>query len=160
MMHGMVSMVLQDWDAWCHNIKIGTCPASNVAQHCAGLQEKARVKAERDAAEAKYKTALVDGRQEQVCYAGAESEAALHRLRWHMSSVSEPYKATTSRARSVALHETAQCTAAAGPVACQALEQPAQHACWHRSQVSHSSACCAGPQTGSHTTNLPSAAGE
>ena len=38
--------------------------------HAAVLQEKAAIKAEKDAAEAKYKMALVDGKEEPVGVAG------------------------------------------------------------------------------------------
>lgn len=41
------------------------------------VQEKVRQKAEKDAAEAKYKTATVDGRKEQASTTSASSEAAI-----------------------------------------------------------------------------------
>ena len=52
------------WDmTWAEGL--AACLASHIACLCL-VQEKEQLKAEKDAAEAKYKVALVDGKQEQV----------------------------------------------------------------------------------------------
>ena len=105
MMHGMLSMGLRGLQACCL-IMMTWCSASlSCGSTCAGLQEKARIKAERDAAEAKYKTALVDGRQEQVCHADGVSEPDLHCLRWRFSWSLELYKAPTWATRQHGMRE-------------------------------------------------------